>query len=287
MSLVENGQKVIECVHLYTNFANCPVIRVWQAFQSMTRRVTGLILYAIRQEGVSGSSNRRTCTITKMLEGTSMTAQVAYWGFPIQHALHAEAQDTIQQIRTAERAGGGLNERAADIILRVTEAGLESYYRQPASIVPMSSGMRKTADAGIKVVMGAIGLVIRQFFKNRSHDDLKILVDYVEPMLWVHPQQEQPHLVFTLELHRHQRAVELIAEVRSNAERSAYIDEVIEMLCEVVGLAVRAYYHSPSEHIRLGGLTRKATDMGIGQAEKGIRSLINHLIRELPHPHLV
>lgn len=216
-----------------------------------------------------------------------MTAQERYWGFPITVDLHVEAQQTIALVRESEQGGSHLNERAAEVILQVTHSGLHSYYQKPVGMVPMAPTLRKAADTGIKVVMGAIGLVVRQFFKNRSHDELRLLVDHVEPMLWVHPERQEPHVVFVLQAGKYEQAMLLIERVRTDPQRDAYIDEVVDMLSDVLEQAIFHYYKVPTDKIDLKGFTRKATDMGMGQAEKGIRGLINRLVRDLPHHYLV
>ncbi len=217
-----------------------------------------------------------------------MTEATALWGFPINDELHLDAQETVKKIQ--EDCGKDtkqLNEKAAYIVVKLTHHGLTHYYQRPTEIVPLHPVMKKTADTGIKAVMGAIQLVIKQFFKKRNDAELKELSSYIAQMLWIHPEKDEPHLVFGVHDELHQRAVTLIAQVREQSNTEAYIDDVIDALCELVELSITHYYHHPINKVEMGGISKKTADMGINQAEKGIRKLIDKLLREVNHKQLV
>ena len=212
----------------------------------------------------------------------------ALWGFPIHSELHTRAQQVLQQIHEAdERRAAELNAAAADVVIGLTKHGLEHYYHKPTEIVPLSPGIKKTADTGIKAVMGGINLVIKQFFKKRSADELKDLSLYLDSMLWVHPDKGEPHLVFHVHAELHQRAIQLIQRVRTESSSEAYIDEVVDTLCEVVSLSVTHYYEHPTNKVSLGRVTKKTADVSISGVEKGIRKLIDKLLREVRHEQMV
>lgn len=217
-----------------------------------------------------------------------MTETTALWGFPINDELHLDAQATVNKIQ--DDCGKGikeLNVQAANVIVKLTHHGLEHYYKRPTEIVPIPPVLKKTADGGIKVVMGAIQLVIKQFFKKRSDAELKQLSLMLEQMLWLHPEKEVPHLVFVVHDDLHQRALTLIDQVRIDSNTQSYIDEVIETLCELVGLSITHYYHNPTNEVEMGNITKKTADMGMTQAEKSIQKLINKLLRAVNHKQLV
>ncbi|MCP5161554.1 MAG: hypothetical protein H7A00_07780 [Hahellaceae bacterium] len=217
-----------------------------------------------------------------------MQGAKGYWGFPIETHLHSQALETVQLIRTnAAAEAGRLSERAAEVVMKLTQKGLFAYYEKPTQIVPLSPVMRKTADAGIRAVMGALNMVIKQFFKKRTADELIALAQYIEGMLWAHPIDGQPYLVFKLDAALHERALALIAQVREDRNRKAYIDNVIDALWELVDHGVNYYYEAPTELVDMGGMTRKTADFGIKTAEKGIRALIDKLVRELSYAQLV
>ncbi|SFM36138.1 hypothetical protein [Marinobacter zhejiangensis] len=217
-----------------------------------------------------------------------MTTANALWGFPIDDGLHVDARETAERIRSDD--GGAtrkLSEEAAHLVIRLTHHGLQSYYHRPTEIVPLTSGLKKTADTGIKAIMGAIQLVIKQFFSKRSEEELKELSQYLEQMLWVHPERSEPHLVFHVHAELHERALDLIAQVRSDTNTSLYIDGVIDALCEIVDLSIVNYYHEPTNRVAMGRVSKKTADLGISTAEKGIRKLIDKLLRDLRHAQLV
>ncbi|UZE96381.1 hypothetical protein [Alkalimarinus alittae] len=217
-----------------------------------------------------------------------MTEVTALWGFPIDEQLHIDAHNTVQKIQNdCGKGTKQLNEEAAKIIVKLAHHGLENYYRRPTEIVPIHPTMKKVADTGIKAVMGAIQLVIKQFFKKRNDEELKLLSLYMEQMLWTPSDKDQPHLVFGVHDELHQKAIVLIAQVRNEKNTNAYIDDVIDAMCELVDLSLYNYYHQPINKVEMGSMSKKTADMGINQAEKGIRKLIDKLLREVSHRQLV
>lgn len=217
-----------------------------------------------------------------------MTDVTALWGFPISEQLHIDAHDTVKKIQDdCGKNSKELNEQAANIVVKLTHYGLEHYYRRPTEIVPLPSTMKKVANTGIKAVMGAIQLVIKQFFKKRNDEELKLLSAYLEKMLLIPTDKDEPHLVFGVHEELHQKALVLIAQVRVDKNKQAYIDDVIDALCELVDLGLVHYYHQPINQVAMGNMSKKTADMGISQAEKGIRKLIDKLLREVSHSQLV
>lgn len=217
-----------------------------------------------------------------------MTNATALWGFPIDNDLHADAQATAEKIRSDSGSSTRrLSEEAAHVVIRLTQHGLQSYYQRPTEIVPLTPGLKKTADTGIRAIMGAIQMVIKQFFSKRNEAELKELSLYLEQMLWVHPVRAEPHLVFSVHDELHGRALRLIEQVRTESNTQAYIGDVIDALCEIVDLSIVNYYHQPTSRVAMGRVSKKTADLGINTAEKGIRKLIDKLLRELRHEQLV
>ncbi|MFD2230270.1 hypothetical protein [Alkalimarinus sediminis] len=217
-----------------------------------------------------------------------MPELTALWGFPINEQLHLDTHETVEKIQLdCGKGTKELNQQAARIVVKLTLHGLEHYYQRPTEIVPLPPTMKKAADTGIKAVMGAIHLVIKQFFKKRNDEELKQLSLYIQQMLWTHPDKNEPHLVFAVHEALHSKAIELIEQVRTEKNTDAYIDDVIDALCELVELAVANYYHYPTDKVEMGNMSKKTADLGINQAEKGIRKLIDKLLREVSHRQLV
>lgn len=217
-----------------------------------------------------------------------MTTANALWGFPIDDDLHTSARETAQRIQSDNGQGTKvLSQEAAQVVVKLTQHGLQSYYHRPTEIVPLTPGLKKTADTGIKAIMGAIQMVVKQFFNKRNDEELKELGAYLEQMLWVHPDRAEPHLVFSVHAELHQRATSLIGQVRTESDTSLYIDGVIDALCEIVDLSIVNYYHQPTSKVSMGRVSKKTADVGITTAEKGIRKLIDRLLRDLKHEQLV
>ncbi len=217
-----------------------------------------------------------------------MTTENALWGFPIDQDLHTSARETAQRIQADDGQGTrALSQEAAQVVVKLTQHGLQSYYYRPTEIVPLTPTLKKTADTGIKAIMAAIQMVIKQFFSKRSDEELKELSGYLEHMLWQRSDSSEPHLVFSVHEELHQRAIALIAQVRTESDTSAYIDGVIDALCEIVDLSIVHYYQHPTSKVSMGRISKKTADVGINTAEKGIRKLIDRLLRDLKHEQLV
>jgi hypothetical protein len=212
----------------------------------------------------------------------------AYWGFPISAELHQNATSTIVDIRQADgTTHQQLTQTAATIVCQLTQHGLHNYYHKPVEIVPLPPVAKKTADTGIKAIMMGLDFVIRQFFKNRTPDELQAISNYLDLMLHAHPESGNYFLVFALNDDLYQRARFLIDSVRTDANRDGYIRAVVEALCELVVEGVRHYYAEPTRLTNFGGMTKKTADMSISQVQKGIQGLIKKLVSELNHAQLV
>ncbi|MDC0661527.1 hypothetical protein [Marinobacter sp. SS21] len=217
-----------------------------------------------------------------------MTTANALWGFPIDQDLHTSARETARRIQTDNgQSTRELSQEAAQVVVKLTQHGLQSYYYRPTEIVPLTPALKKTADTGIKAILAAIQMVIKQFFSKRSDEELKELSAYLEHMLWQRPGSAEPHLVFSVHAELHQRALALIAQVRTESDTSAYIDGVIDALCEIVDLSIVHYYRQPTSKVSMGRVSKKTADVGISTAEKGIRKLIDRLLRDLKHEQLM
>jgi|GEM_PF-4501548 len=215
-----------------------------------------------------------------------MSKTSAHWGFLIDEDLLKEARHTLSKIREISSSSKSLNLQAAKVVSRLTEHGLKQYYHRPTEMVPLPALAKKAADTGINVVMGAINIVIRQFFKKRTDDELKLLGDYLEQMLWEHPERGQPYLIFSIPGDLKKRALILIERAQTDKNTEEYIAEVVDALSELVGHGVVHYYEKPTRLVSMGGMTRKTADMSINTAQKGIRKLIKKLVSDLDHSQL-
>lgn len=211
----------------------------------------------------------------------------AYWGFPISKDLHNEARSTMQKIQNTEDDHKQLSIEAAAIVSELTQHGLANYYHKPTEIVPLPKLAKKTADSGIKAIMKGLDLVIRQFFKKRSAQELQAITGYLDFMLHSHPESGHYFLVFSLTDELYSRAKTLLDTVRGNDNRDEYIRDVIGALCELVAEGVKYYYYEPTRMVDFKGITQKTADVSISQVQKGIQGLIKKLVSELTHGQLV
>lgn len=212
-----------------------------------------------------------------------------FWAYPIGSELALKTLDVIQEISQTEAATNVemLNRKVAEVLKPLTEDGLVAYYHRPSETIEMSPLLRKTADAGVNSVKKAIFLVIQTIFKKMPLEQLKALAGYMESMIYRDGEDGEYHVAFVLEAELAVRASELIERVRTDRLTKLYMKELIQALGDLVHEGVEHYYSKPSDLITLGRITKKAADIGIDTAEKGVRGLIRKILRELPHDALV
>lgn len=216
-------------------------------------------------------------------------SQDLFWAYPIETDLALKTLATIQEIFQSESFAKvePLNHQVAEILKPLTEEGLKAYYHEPSKTIEMSPLLRKTADAGVNSVKKAIFLVIQTIFKKMPLEQLKALGGYMESMIYQNSEDGSYHVAFVLDVSLAERAAELIERVRTDRLTKLYMKELIEALGDLVHAGVEHYYSKPSDLITLGRITKKAADIGIDTAEKGVRGLIRKILRELPHEALV
>lgn len=211
-----------------------------------------------------------------MSENTSMW----YWGFALPAEVHERAQSTVTRLLNHE-FGSDANAEAAQVVSELVLAGLDSYYTIPTQMVPLSPRLKKAADGSIQAVYKGIRMVINQFFKQRSASELKELARYLDAMLHESPSNQTAHLVFPIDEAVYMKARSLIHAVQNEPRPRDHLDDVINTLSHMVTEGISHYYERPANLVRLGGLTRKTVDMTMKGVGKGIRSLIDHLVRQL------
>ena len=208
-----------------------------------------------------------------------------YWGFALPADVHARAQATVNRLLGGD-AGAEANSEAAQVVSELVLAGLDSYYTIPTQMVPLSPRLKKAADGSVQAVYKGIRMVISQFFRQRNEAELQELARYLDAMLHESPANQTAHLVFPIDEALYNKAQSLIRAVQTEPRPRDHLDEIVATLSQMVTEGITHYYERPVNLVRLGGLTRKTVDMTMKGVGKGIRSLIDHLVRQLSDDQL-
>lgn len=204
-----------------------------------------------------------------------------HWGFPLSNELYENALRTIEGVRHDEGSAREENKALADIVNQLVQEGLQAYYQIPAELVGLSSTLRAATDQSMRVITGAIRMVINQFFGSLSQAELNLIADYISGMLVEPAGREQPHLIFELDDQFGPLLRERLAQARTSDASKDDVHHLTRHLQQVVDVCLVHYYRQPVGQVSLGLFTRKTADAGIRTVQKAFHSLLGRLLSNL------
>lgn len=214
-----------------------------------------------------------------------MTEHTQYFGFRISEALYKRAGRHIDQVLNGTITPQ-LVEDIANNLIAITNAGLDAYYNKPRDLIEISPVVRKAADAGIHAVTKGVHLVIRKVITRAAKGELQTMAHYIKSLLTA-DHKGNFYVTFPLGAELHDLALELLAEVRANANVDTYREDIVQALYRLIDAGIDAYYYQPVGMIQLGKLTRKTADVGINTAQKGTNSVIRRIFKVLGHQEML
>lgn len=216
-----------------------------------------------------------------------MDAHQCFFGFEISADLYHSCVQVIKDIH-AERDVTHLSRRAADNVIRITDAGFESYYDKPCGMVEISNVLRKAADAGVHAVQKGVHMVVRKVIIDTPLPQLRIMADSMAELLCASETEPGRYYVcFTLTEELFTLAQTLLARVRTDQNVEAYRFEIIGALERLIEAGIEAYYAKPVNQVKLGRITRTASDLGIKTVQKGTNAVVHKLFRDMPHTQML
>lgn len=204
-----------------------------------------------------------------------------HWGFPLSNELYGNARRTIERVRHGEGSARAENKALAEIVNQLVREGLQAYYQIPAELVGLSSTLRAATDQSMRVITGAIRMVINQFFGGLSRAELNLIADYISGMLVEPAGREQPHLIFELDDEFGPLLRERLAQARESEASKDDVHHLTRHLQQVVDVCLIHYYRQPVDQVSLGLFTRKTADAGIRTVQKAFHSLLSRLLSNL------
>lgn len=217
-----------------------------------------------------------------------MDSQQCFFGFEISADLYHSCVQVIKDIDAALTLQNldmqSLDRRAAENVNRLTDTGFEAYYAKPSSMIELSNVLRKAADAGVSAVQKGVHMVIRKVIIGTPLPQLKVMSDYMSQLLCESETEPGRYFVcFTLTEELFSLAQTLLARVRTDSNVEAYRRDIIAALERLIEAGIDAYYAKPVDQVKLGRITRTASDLGIKTAHKGTTAVVHKLFKEMPH----
>ena len=212
--------------------------------------------------------------------------QTVYWGFPVTQELYTRLDSIITQTRTAQGADKQLNKALSDAVYELVKEGLQAYYHGPTQLLPMNPSKQKAFDSGVKVITGAIKLVIGKFFGSLDPQRLLAVANYVDDLLHAPTDSQPARLMFVLEPALQQRVSFALQQVRDADVTEQDIQDLIKAMQQIVQVSIRHYYEQPADLVSLGRITRSVTDLAIRNVQKAFDSFLEKMLSKLDHENV-
>ncbi len=213
-----------------------------------------------------------------------------YWAFPLATSL----QDEIRQIAISLHTGQCSKNDLADVRKRFVrvlnqsiDAGFEFYYQKPTdqddNLSPLA---KRTVDSIINTVRHAIHLVVQQLFKNMPLDELTLMSYYLDSMI-LPGNEKYAHLAFPLNEDIRLQLVKVADKITKTQSMTDYSSELEAIFAQVVRQSTHYYYQVPSGLLKLNRFAKKAADLGIEGATRGIEKIIHRVIKDVSHKQVL
>lgn len=216
-----------------------------------------------------------------------MDAHQCFFGFEINADLYHSCVQVIKDIEAGHDVQS-LNRRATENVIRLTDTGFEAYYAKPSGMVAISNVLRKAADAGVHAVQKGVHMVVRKIISDTPLPQLKVMSDAMAELLCASETESGRYYVcFSLSQELFSLAQTLMARVRTDNNVDTYRNDIIEALERLIEAGIEAYYAKPVNQVKLGRITRAASDIGIKTAQKGTNAVVHKLFRDMPHTEML
>jgi len=212
--------------------------------------------------------------------------QQILWGFPLPPEIGGRTLEVFDRVERAEGSTKTDNRAMAEAVNQLVHEGLKAYYHEPARLVRLSPAMRATGDQSIRIVAGAMRLVVNRFFSGLDRGELVSVAAYMRELIVHPPQRGQPHVMFPLEPAAGEALITSLEQVKSGVASHHDVRALTHQLQLIVDVCLVHYYRKPAEMVTLGRITRKAADTGIHSVQKAFHTLLGRLLPNLSEPAL-
>lgn len=213
--------------------------------------------------------------------------KTTFWGVPIQPSLYTEAQQAIEI--TMELGEADLSQAtriAFDLISKLIFGAITSYYRTPieGQLPPLPANV--TEQEAIEGVGLGLVFVAGRYLQGRTVRDLKDLAQYLDRLLLLHPETQQPCLALPLTEELEVRTQELLVRARLTPELFQLRGDVHGLIIDIVEASV-SYYFEDSTQNESDHHLQQVIYYGIQDISESIAQLADQLLPTLPAEYLL
>lgn len=213
--------------------------------------------------------------------------KTTFWGVPIQPSLYTEAQQAIEI--TMELGEADLSQAtriAFDLISKLIFGAITSYYRTPieGQLPPLPANV--TEQEAIEGVGLGLVFVAGRYLQGRTVRDLKDLAQYLDRLLLLHPETQQPCLALPLTEELEVRTQELLVRARLTPELFQLRGNVHGLIIDIVEASV-SYYFEDSTQNESDHHLQQVIYYGIQDISESIAQLADQLLPTLPAEYLL
>lgn len=102
---------------------------------------------------------------------------------PISDELRTRALDTVAKLRSHGKADKAAIEKLFNLIIELTESGLDFFFLEPLRRLRASSMMTGMARVGISSMVKASRMVIHKVLKKLDDRSLSAILDFIEEII--------------------------------------------------------------------------------------------------------
>lgn len=185
----------------------------------------------------------------------------------------------------------GNNAAAQELISRVdgmTEDMLQLFLIQPAQFVKLSTGQQRIIDFAVNTANKASHMLTRQIFKKTSPQELAPLAELMTAQTW--EAEEANGNKTRICVAASDKFVKDFQQAKAfceNGEAKENIDLLTGVMDALTEEILTNFFVAPTDHVKMGFVTKKALHVGVDGSRKAIRAVTNKVMRELDEQALV
>jgi|SRR5699024_2325787 len=194
-----------------------------------------------------------------------------------------------QAFLAAQAAGN--NTAAQELISRVdgmTEDMLQLFLIQPTQFVTLSGGQQRIIDFAVSTANKASHMLTRQIFKKCSAQELAPLAELMKAQTWEAEEANGNKTRICVEVDA--KLVEDFHQAKAFCEEGKakeHIDLLTSVMDTLTEEILTNFFVAPTDHVKMGFVTKKALHVGVDGSRKAIRAVTNKVMRELDEKALV
>lgn len=147
----------------------------------------GFIL-PLRRMTASHDAARRLCTALSSLSeayntGTTMLKHHSHIVAPIPDELRTRALYTVEELRSRGKADKEAVDKLYNLIIDMTDAGLDFFFIEPLRRLRASKMMLSMAKVGISSMLKGSKMVVHKVLKKLDDRSLAAILDFIEEII--------------------------------------------------------------------------------------------------------